>query len=81
MIKEFKDINRNIDETADVCVIGSGAGGATCAKELSEKGLSVILLEEGSYFSKKNYNQDPNDMMGMMWRDSGTTVALGFPPA
>ncbi|MBU0992477.1 MAG: GMC family oxidoreductase [Proteobacteria bacterium] len=80
MIREFKDIKRDINEHADVLVIGSGAGGAVAAKELAEKGIDVILIEEGSYFTSKNYNQDPNDMMGMMWRDSGTTLALGLPP-
>ncbi|MEA3224139.1 MAG: GMC family oxidoreductase [Thermodesulfobacteriota bacterium] len=81
MIKEFKDISKNIIEEADVCVIGTGAGGAVAAKELAEKGLSVVALEEGSYFTYKNFNQDPGDMMAMMYRDSGTTVALGLPPA
>jgi choline dehydrogenase-like flavoprotein len=31
----------------DVCVIGSGAGGGTAAKILTEGGLSVALLEAG----------------------------------
>ena len=31
----------------DVCVIGSGAGGGTAAKILTEGGLNVALLEAG----------------------------------
>jgi choline dehydrogenase-like flavoprotein len=80
MIKEYKDIKGQISIDADVCVIGTGAGGAVVAKEFAEKGLKVVALEEGSYFTKKNFNQDPCDMMGMMYRESGTTVAFGLPP-
>jgi len=32
---------------AKVCIIGAGAAGCVLAKELTEKGLSVILLEAG----------------------------------
>lgn len=81
MLKEYKDIHENIREEADVCVIGTGAGGAVEAKELAESGLKVIVLEEGGYFTPKNFNQDPLDMMAMMYRDCGTTMALGIPPA
>ncbi|MEA2102172.1 MAG: GMC family oxidoreductase [Thermodesulfobacteriota bacterium] len=81
MIKEFKDYKGNIDEVADVCVVGTGAGGAVVAKELAQKGLNVVVLEEGSSFSTRNFNQDPGDMMAMMYRDSGATMALGLPPA
>lgn len=81
MIKEFKDIDRDIFETADVCVIGTGAGGAVVAKEMAEKGFNVVTLEEGSHFTVKNFNQDPGDMIGMMYRDAATTIALGIPPA
>ncbi|MDQ1257788.1 MAG: hypothetical protein QG656_2394 [Candidatus Hydrogenedentes bacterium] len=35
-------------ETCDVCVVGSGPGGATAAYELARAGRSVILIEEGS---------------------------------
>ncbi len=80
MIKEFNDISADINKTVDVCVIGSGAGGAVVAKELAQKGFDVALLEEGSRFTTKNFNQDPGDMMAMMYRDSGFTVALGLPP-
>lgn len=81
MLKEFKDIDQDIREEADVCVIGTGAGGAVITKELAEKGLKVVALEEGGYFTAKNFNQDPGDMMAMMYRDCGMTMALGIPPA
>jgi len=80
MICEFADISGNVTEEADVCVIGTGAGGAVMAGELAEKGLSVVALEEGSHFTVRNFNQDPGDMMAMMYRDTGTTFALGRPP-
>ncbi|MGA2097153.1 MAG: GMC family oxidoreductase [Candidatus Acidiferrum sp.] len=40
----------------DVCVIGSGAGGGTAAKILTEGGLNVVLLEAGpQVFPEKDY--------------------------
>ncbi len=57
MIKEHRDISNHITEVADVCIIGTGAGGAVVAKELAEKGLNVVALEEGSHFTLRNFNQ------------------------
>ena len=34
-------------KTYDVCIVGSGAGGGTAAKVLTEGGLNVALLEAG----------------------------------
>jgi choline dehydrogenase-like flavoprotein len=39
-------------------VVGSGAGGGVVAKELSEAGLSVVLLERGDWASFETHGQD-----------------------
>src|ERR1700692_573517 len=36
-----------IRKVYDVCIIGSGAGGGTAAKVLTEGGLNVVMLEAG----------------------------------
>lgn len=58
-------------DSADVCVIGSGAGGGVVAKELAEAGFSVIVLEEGGNFSSKDFNQREADMMPMLYQEGG----------
>jgi choline dehydrogenase-like flavoprotein len=42
---------------ADVCVIGSGAGGAVAAAELQRSGSSVVVLEMGGYRNEADFNQ------------------------
>ena len=34
----------------DAIVIGTGAGGSTVSKELSNKGLNVLILEKGTSY-------------------------------
>ncbi len=41
---------------ADVCVVGSGAGGGVIAGELARRGLSVIVLEAGGYYNESDFN-------------------------
>lgn len=42
----------------DVCIIGSGAGAAPVAYELSNAGYSVIVLEKGEYLKEDDFNKD-----------------------
>lgn len=42
---------------ADVCVVGSGAGGSVIAGALSDQGLSVVVLEAGGYFDDGDFTQ------------------------
>ena len=42
----------------DVCVIGSGAGGAPIAYELSKAGKSVVVLEKGPWFKTEDFTKD-----------------------
>lgn len=40
----------------DVCVIGSGSGGAWTAHELVKQGKSVVMLEEGGYHTRREFD-------------------------
>jgi choline dehydrogenase-like flavoprotein len=42
---------------ADAVVIGSGAGGAVAAARLAEAGLEVVILEEGSLHTSRDFDE------------------------
>jgi len=69
----------DVREEADVCVIGTGAGGAVAAKELAEKGHSVILLEEGDWFDVNEFGKDTMSSTLKLYRDGGATLTVGWP--
>lgn len=53
----------------DVCIVGSGAGGAPIAYELSNAGFSVIVLEKGPYLKEEDFSKDE---VGVGKRDAYT---------
>ncbi|MGI0092106.1 MAG: GMC family oxidoreductase [Nitrososphaerales archaeon] len=80
MIVQGKDVIRAISESADVCIIGSGAGGAIVAWEMAEQGRTVILLEKGGYHPREDFDQKEDDMIPMLYKNSGLqfTVPSGI---
>ncbi|MDQ3878163.1 MAG: GMC family oxidoreductase [Actinomycetota bacterium] len=66
--------------SADVVVIGSGAGGAVVATTLAEAGLDVIVVEEGFAPNDGDFNGPPFERFQQFCRDNGTTQAWGMPP-
>ena len=73
-------IDRDHVERCDVAVVGSGAGGAVVAKELAERGLSVIVLEEGAYFTKDDFTGPPLARFQKIERNAGTTQTFSKRP-
>jgi choline dehydrogenase-like flavoprotein len=66
-------------ERCDVVVVGSGAGGAAVARALAERGLDVIVVEEGDYHDASDYSSDPLHALPTLYRDGGLTFCEGSP--
>jgi choline dehydrogenase-like flavoprotein len=65
----------------DAIVIGSGAGGAFAARALSRAGLDTVIVEEGEgWTADRIRSSHPLDRFTSIYRDAGTTMALGNPP-
>src|SRR3954471_19364379 len=76
----FEDAgNADRVESADIVVIGSGAGGGAIAAELAEGGRSVIVIEEGGYYQQPDFTSNPPDMIRKLYRNAGTAVIRGRP--
>jgi choline dehydrogenase-like flavoprotein len=62
----------------DVCVIGSGAGGAVVAANAAAAGRKVVLLEEGRYVTADQITHDEALMTARLYKEGGlqSTVDL-----
>ena len=78
-VLSYPQVSRDHTEECDVVVIGSGAGGAVVAKELAELGHSVVVVEEGSYFTRQDMTGPPFERFQRFYRRQGLTAALGTP--
>ncbi len=72
-------LNEDVRIDADVCVVGSGAGGGTIAAELADGGLDVVILEEGGYFNTKDYSPDIMKSFRDLYRNGGASLFMGKP--
>lgn len=49
------------EKEVDVCIIGSGAGGAVVAYALGSAGFSVVVLEAGRRYNPMDYHMNEKD--------------------
>ncbi|NUO51041.1 MAG: GMC family oxidoreductase [Polyangiaceae bacterium] len=76
-VKVFRDYDRDLTIDCDVCVVGSGPGGAVVAKELAEAGRDVVLLEEGPPFGARDFELEAGSSMQNVLREGGTRATRG----
>ncbi len=70
-IQSLSDEQPLRNRSTEVCVIGSGCGGATAARVLAEAGREVLLLEEGGDFRGERINQRDAEMYDQLYMDRG----------
>ncbi|HYO55743.1 GMC family oxidoreductase, partial [Archangium sp.] len=63
MIRQGREVQADITESCDVCIIGSGCGGASLAARLAERGRSVVVLEQGGYYTRVDFDQRETNML------------------
>ncbi|MEW5744755.1 MAG: GMC family oxidoreductase [Nitrospirota bacterium] len=76
-MKPMRETMRRYNGPVDVCVVGSGAGGAVVAKELAEGGLSVVVIEAGPWLdTREDFVNDELTMLDgrLDWDDLRITA-------
>ena len=57
--------------SADVIIVGTGAGGGFAAEVLSAAGYSVLMLEAGGYFKAEHFSQNEGIAFPMLYQAAG----------
>jgi choline dehydrogenase-like flavoprotein len=65
------ELNEDKKLTCDVCIIGSGSGGAWLAHELCVKGLDVVMLEEGGYHTRREFDLTEEHAFPNLYQELG----------
>lgn len=72
LIYTHAELTADLELRCDVCIIGSGAGGAVLAAGLCAAGLDVVMLEEGSRVGKRDFTLRERDAYPLLYQDRGT---------
>jgi choline dehydrogenase-like flavoprotein len=72
-------MSRWADEV-DFVIVGTGAGGATAARVLSEVGFSLAMIEEGQYLKPEDRPRELVDAMAMAVRGMATLATDSLVP-
>ena len=72
-VRSSTELTADHEVDCDVCIIGSGAGGAVLAKGLCAAGLDVVMLEAGSHRTSADFRVLQEGInTPMLYQDRGT---------
>ncbi len=69
MIVRGRTLSRPFHRRCDVVVVGTGAGGAMCARQLARAGREVVALEMGGFHRPSEFTQREDEMLPMLFQD------------
>src|SRR5438874_7306708 len=64
-------VQRDLILRPDVCVVGSGPGGAIVASRLASAGAGVVVLEEGGHHTKAEFDMQESTAYPRLYQDRG----------
>ena len=68
------EVGADVALECDVCVVGSGPGGSWLAHELVAQGKSVVMLEEGSYRTRADFDLTEEPALASYQEQAGRTT-------
>jgi choline dehydrogenase-like flavoprotein len=77
MMYELGDLERGFEAEADAVVVGSGAGGAVAAANLSRGGLRTIVLEAGPKIRESDMTRDAPKFLARYFWEGGVRLIGG----
>ena len=69
MIRSGAEAEQPLSLKTQICIIGSGAGGAVAAALAAEAGREVVVLEEGQHVPGTRMTQREEEMYPLLFRD------------
>ena len=75
-----RDIHTSVHLQADLVVVGSGPAGSAVAREASERGAKVLVMESGRWFTPDDFGLGAFTAMANMYRQMGSSVVVGAAP-
>ncbi len=77
-----RDARSDLRIRAQVCVIGTGAGGAAVLARLAESGIDAVAVEAGGYATAPDFTQRELEMLPLLYQEAGlratSTKAIGI---
>jgi choline dehydrogenase-like flavoprotein len=64
--------------TADVVIVGTGAGGATLAYQLARRGREVLMLERGAHIDPEQFTENEAEQLSLLYADGALTLSKDF---
>jgi choline dehydrogenase-like flavoprotein len=65
------DVTADAAIDCDVCIVGSGPGGSWLAHELVAQGKSVVMLEEGGYHTRREFDLTEATAFANLYQELG----------
>ncbi|HZW87891.1 MAG TPA: NAD(P)-binding protein, partial [Myxococcaceae bacterium] len=66
-----RDIKDSTTLHCDVAVVGSGAGGSVLAERLTARGLDVVMLEEGGFWTRRSFDGREDHSYPRLYQEMG----------
>jgi choline dehydrogenase-like flavoprotein len=66
-----RDVTSDTVMECDVVVVGSGAGGSVLAERLTARGLDVVMLEEGGYWTRHSFDGREDHSYPRLYQEMG----------